>query len=99
MVLLLHCHVKPHWKSVYLISDKITGNAKVNNANYLMKMIENNMCSQLYTIKFYTCHDRLQHHLQNIRCWKRVFSISFLKETLFFGTLPTHLPSCISLQR
>ena len=44
LVLLLHYHEKPHWKSLYCRSDKTTtGNAKAYNINHLKEMIENNM--------------------------------------------------------
>jgi len=48
LVLLLHYHEKPHWKSLFFRSDKTTtSNAKVYNINHLKEMIRNNMCSQL----------------------------------------------------
>jgi len=47
LVLLLRSHVKPYWKSLYFRADKATGNAKVDNTNYLKEIIGNSMCSRL----------------------------------------------------
>ena len=95
LVLLLH-YVKPHCKSLYFRSDKTTGRAKVYNINYLRELIGNDTCSQLLFIHAMTGCDTTS---RIFGVGKRVLFIRLLKETLFFGTLPTHLPSRISLQR
>ena len=84
LVLLLCYHVKPHRKSFYFRSDKTTGNAKVENTNYLKEMIGNNMCSQLLLLNFMHamtgCDTTSQYEYSVLE--NRVLSINLLKETI-----------------